>query len=131
MKTNYYYHSPFRERYLIDVNKNDIPIKLRRLHGSVTITINDVKSIRRVKEPRITVLGVYNEETESMVFTLAKCVASDRFVRKEGRKLCEEKYTKNQFEGGIFPVPTEQMATPGKYFLRIAKILEEDYFKKH
>ncbi len=122
MKTDYYYHSPYKED------------KIQITNSTIVHTSKDIKETvkskieKHIRHSRITIYGQYDEKTEIMKFSKSICWGMDKFSRFFGRENAEANLKQNKVIL-VTPVPTEQLGTPGKWFIQRAKELEEIHLK--
>lgn len=122
MKTDYYYHSPFK----VDIIRIIHSVRIHTPNKIDTKIKSDVE--KQIRHNRLTIYGQYDEKTETMIFSKSKCWGQDRFSKYFGRSNAEA----NMLEGKVIlstPVPTEQMSTPGKWFVERAKELSKIHLK--
>ena len=66
-------------------------------------------STSRKPLPRITICAVFNEKDSTLSFGAALCSAKDRFIKKVGREIAEQRARTNPMK--VVPVTTENVVS--------------------
>ena len=79
-KPKYYYSTP------VTIKKSEV----LSLNSGVIVGVSK-KETYKCRMPRITICGIYDDETDTLSFGLAKCSPKDQFVKSIGREIAYER----------------------------------------